>query len=278
MSENKNIFLGCGKLGFVGLKAIFSMNLIIECIFTDKYSIEIINFCKNNHISFRTARINLSDFDNANKKYNMIISVNYKYIIDINILNKASFPINFHGSLLPKYRGRTPHVWAIINGEKETGITCHYMNETIDTGDIINQLKIRFSEKDTGFSVYEKFIKMYPNFIKDSIKKIQSNNFITISQDNKNATYFGKRTPIMGYLDLHKNAEDVINFVRAIASPYPGAYFFLADSKKIIINNLEIVKNENLDINIGEIKYINKSFYTRCNDSFLKITNFTIKE
>jgi methionyl-tRNA formyltransferase len=141
---------------------------------------------------------------------------------------------NIHGSLLPKYRGRTPHVWAIINNEKETGITAHKIDRDCDTGDIIRQIKIEIEENDTGASILAKYESLYLSLIESVLSDIKSNKVNAVRQDHTMATYFGKRTPEDGRIDWNWQKERIRNWVRAQADPYPGAFTFYEQSKIII--------------------------------------------
>jgi len=102
----------------------------------------------------------------------VLVSVNYRYILGKRILNRFVWPLNIHGSLLPRYRGRTPHVWAIINGETETGVTVHVMDEGVDTGPIIAQEKIPIGPSETGATMLEAFQDVYPRLVAESITRI----------------------------------------------------------------------------------------------------------
>lgn len=280
MTNNDYIFLGSGILGFKALENLKNLHLTLSHVYTDKNSDEIIKYCVNSNIAYDIVNINKVFDYNAvnNSKLFLMISVNYKFIVDSKIIKSFKHPINFHGSLLPKYRGRTPHVWAIINGEKETGITCHYMTENVDDGDIIDQIKVTILPEDTGQKIYDKFLGIYPNFVKKTVQKIMSGNFSARKQDEKKATYYGKRTPIMGYIDFHKNAVDIINFVRAIAQPYPGAYCYLANSKKIIVNEVKITNINCHNVDIGKPFFLDEKMYVRCKDAILELTKFNIEE
>ena len=149
--------------------------------------------------------------------------------------------VNVHGSLLPKYRGRTPHVWAIINNEKKTGITAHMITSECDKGAIISQKEIPILDSDTGGSVLRKYTEVYPVLIDEVIEKILSGKLAgcLIEQDETKATYYSKRTPDDGEIDWNWQKERIYNWVRAMAPPeYPGAFFF-DNEKKIVVQKIE---------------------------------------
>jgi len=278
----KIVFCGFGKLGRDCMKAIIEKGCQIDFVMTHKENdIDSVDtFAQGEGIEFtyKDARKNLEYIIQKLKKVKpvFLISVNYRYIIPKKVYGSANYAINVHGSLLPKYRGRTPHVWSIINGEKETGITSHLIEESVDTGDIISQFNIPIKDTDTGYSLIKKFEKYYPSIVIESIEKLL-NKVKPVKQDNSLASYYGKRTPDMGYIDFRKSADEVVNFVRAQAQPYPGAYYYLIDGRKIIINEIIISKFDDLDFTIGVIKKNNHEYFVRCKNKVLKIENYNIK-
>jgi methionyl-tRNA formyltransferase len=142
--------------------------------------------------------------------------------------------VNIHGSLLPKYRGRTPHVWAIINNESKTGITAHLIDDGCDTGDIIRQTEVIIENNDTGADILAKFNKLYLPFVDELLVDYEQDSITFLPQKNENATLFGKRTPNDGKINWCWQKERVRNWVRAQANPYPGAFSFLEGHKVII--------------------------------------------
>jgi methionyl-tRNA formyltransferase len=95
----------------------------------------------------------------------LILSINYLFLLDEEMISKLPLAINIHGSLLPKYRGRTPHVWSIINGETKTGVTAHIIDADCDTGDIVKQIVVPIEKDDTGATILEKYEKIYPELL-----------------------------------------------------------------------------------------------------------------
>lgn len=229
-------FLVSGSLGDVVLRH-FEQSYDISFVLTDRSSFEIINFCDQNTIPFFVGNPRDKKIDEfiKDKECEVIASVNYLFLIEKKIINLAKdLCFNIHGSLLPKYRGRTPHVWAIINNEKKTGITAHVIDEGCDTGAILEQIEIPINKKDTGATILEKYKKLYIPLTKKVLENHESNQLIYIPQDESKATYFGKRTPEDGQIDWNWQAERIVNWVRAQAYPYPGAFTFYKDRKVTI--------------------------------------------
>lgn len=224
-----------GKLGFDLLIYLFDFT-DVEFIATDKNSVEIIDFAKVKNVTLFIGNPRdgkLASFVNEVKS-DLLLSINYLFLIEKDLIEKFKYPINFHGSLLPKYRGRTPHVWSIINNEIGTGVTAHFIDFGCDTGDIILQKRIPILENDTGFSVLEKYIEVYPLMVSEIIKLYESSSIIGIKQDNSISTIYGKRTPSDGEINWDWQKERVRNWVRAQAFPYPGAFTFYEGNKVTI--------------------------------------------
>ena len=222
--------------GALGMHTLITLSPAVkpQFIFTDKHSTGIIDFAKSNSIPIfignprnEASSAFLRDF-----RTDIIFSINYLFIVNQNILkHPEKYAINFHGSLLPKYRGRTPHVWAIINGEKETGVTAHIMEEGCDTGDIVLKKRIHIKEDQTGADILDIYKETYSEMIGAILTEIKRDKLKLKKQDHEKATYFGKRTPEDGKIDWNWHKERIFNWVRAQADPYPGAFTFIADLK-----------------------------------------------
>ena len=264
-----------GELGYKLLKKIH-IDYDIIFISTDSKSKKIISYAKNYNINFFVGNprnkklVNYLNFI----KCDILASINYLFLIDkeiIDISRKIAF--NIHGSLLPKYRGRTPHVWAIINGENKCGITSHVIDEGCDTGDIIFQKEVKINIHDTGYSILKKYEKLYYPIFKKTINLISKKNKSFIKQNNSLSSYFGKRTEDSGLIDWSWKSKYMYNWVRAQSNPYPGA-FSIIKKKKLIIDCVEITKIK-FDVNISNgtiISVNNNSILIKVSDGILKIT------
>ena len=142
--------------------------------------------------------------------------------------------LNLHGSLLPRYRGRCPINWVLVNGEKETGVTLHFMTPRPDDGDIVCQRKISISDDDTAKSLHEKAAKTSSSMLDEILPLIKKGTAQRKPQDHSKATYFGGRRPEDGEIDWTATATEVRNLVRAVARPYPGAFSYVADRKCLV--------------------------------------------
>lgn len=240
----KIALLVSGNLGFLALKHLY-LNYELVFVMTNNDSIEIIEFVKSNKINYfiGNPRTEGANEFYSNKEIDVLISINYLFLINENLINRPKLlSFNIHGSLLPKYRGRTPHVWAIINNEKYTGITAHIIDNGCDTGDIIDQKIIGISDVDTGGTILEKFSAEYILMVESVLYKIKNNKIIRTKQNENEASYFGVRTPEDGLIDWSWQKERIYNWVRALSYPYPGAYSYY-DNNKVIIDKIEFVND-----------------------------------
>lgn len=165
----------------------------------------------------------------------IIFSFYYRELICDDILAiPPKGALNLHGSLLPKYRGRAPVNWVLVNGEKETGLTLHYMIKKPDAGDIVAQKRITITDDDTALTLYRKFVPLTREILLKTIPLLANGAAPRIHQDEKKATTFSGRKPEDGKIDWTRSSEEIYNLVRAVTHPYPGAFTFL-NGKKIFI-------------------------------------------
>jgi len=165
----------------------------------------------------------------------ILVSVNYPFLIDDELISLPHLlSINIHGSLLPRYRGRAPLIWAIINGDDYSGITVHAIETGCDTGPVLLQQRVEIPPDATGAEMVALYSELYPGLILEALSLISSGNYILSPQDDTKATFYGKRTPDDGLIDWSWCKERIYNWVRALAPPYPGAFCFVHGEKIII--------------------------------------------
>lgn len=138
--------------------------------------------------------------------------------------------INLHGSLLPKYRGAAPINWAVINGDKETGVTTFRLKHEIDTGNLIMQAKMPIHEDDTAGTVHDRMMELGAEVMLQTIQSIQSGDYITQPQDESQVSKAPKIFHDTCQIDFTRSADEVYNFVRGL-SPYPAAWMMLGDKE-----------------------------------------------
>lgn len=167
--------------------------------------------------------------------------------------------INVHASLLPKYRGAAPIQYSILEGEEETGITIMYMDDGIDTGDMILQARTPISPDETGGSLYEKLAVIGADLLIEALEKIKNNTAERIHQNNEQSTYVKMITKEMGKLDFTWPAIKLERWIRGM-DPWPSAYTYL-DGKTLKIWKAEVEEyqdEENKPAKPGEVVEIRK--------------------
>ena len=165
----------------------------------------------------------------------IIFSFYYRHMLSEGLLALAPRGgFNLHGSLLPRYRGRAPVNWVLVNGETETGVTLHRMVKKADAGDIVGQKSVPIVEGDTALTLHGKLRQAAKELLDDMLPMLRDGNVDFIPQDEGAASYFGRRTPADGEIFWHKSARDVRNLVRAVTEPYPGAFSYLGQRKLIV--------------------------------------------
>ena len=139
--------------------------------------------------------------------------------------------LNLHGSLLPKYRGRAPVNWVLVNGEKETGVTLHYMTPRADDGDIVAQAAVPIAADDTAVTLNGKLVDAASQLLDETLPLLWAGKAPRRPQDHARATKFGRRTPADGVIDWSRSSREINNLVRAVTRPYPGAFTHRGDQR-----------------------------------------------
>jgi methionyl-tRNA formyltransferase len=154
-----------------------------------------------------------------------IFSFYYRQMIPMSVLSLARIaPLNMHGSLLPKYRGRVPINWAVLHGETETGATLHVMAEKPDAGDIVAQQAVPIGSDDTAGEVFAKVTAAAAETLKDVLPRLRQGDVPRRPNNLAEGSYFGGRKPEDGRIHWDQTAAQVYNLIRAVAPPYPGAF------------------------------------------------------
>lgn len=178
-------------------------------------------------------------------KPDVIVVVAFGQILPQKILDIPKYgSVNVHGSLLPKYRGAAPIQWAIISGEKVTGITTMYMDAGMDTGDMIQKAEVKIDDNDTFGTLYEKMKVKGGELIVQTLEKIADGVAPRVKQPD-DFTLAPMIEKTLGNIDWNNNSEDIRNLVRGL-NPIPGAYTSI-DGQKIKIWRVEFSNLEKAD-------------------------------
>lgn len=189
--------------------------------------------------------------------------------------------VNLHGSLLPQYRGAAPINWAIINGEKETGVTTFKLKQEIDTGDILLQEKILIGENDTAGQVHDIMKETGANLLVATVRGIEEGSLQETTQSKALEQFNGelKHAPKLYTetctIDWNKSCKEIYNLIRGL-SPHPGAITYLNNK---ILKIYQSFKEETLHNNKpGEYITDGKTFLKfACKDGFLSITDLQLE-
>ncbi|HEX9022627.1 MAG TPA: formyltransferase [Geobacteraceae bacterium] len=164
-----------------------------------------------------------------------IFSFYYRNMIKPQVLEIPRLgALNLHGSYLPRYRGRVPVNWAVINGETETGATLHYMVEKPDAGDIVDQEKVPIAFTDTAFEVFTKVTAAAVSVISRAWPLLREGRAGRVPMDLAAGSYFGGRKPADGRIDWTRPAVQIYNLIRGVTHPYPGAFTHLGGKKVLV--------------------------------------------
>jgi methionyl-tRNA formyltransferase len=154
----------------------------------------------------------------------LFVVVAYGQILPKSVLNIPKHgAVNVHASLLPKYRGAAPIAWAILNGEKVTGVTTMVMDEGMDTGDILLQTEVPISEEETCENLQDRLACLGAQLLLETLKKMKTGDIRFLPQDHSKATYAPPLKRGDGHIDWKKEAGEIDRQIRAF-NPWPGAY------------------------------------------------------
>ena len=199
-----------------------------------------------------------------------IVVVAFGQILPESILNIPKYGcINVHASLLPKYRGAAPMQWAIIDGEKETGITTMYMAKGLDTGDMILKATTPIGPKETGETLHDRMSVMGGPLILETLKQIEAGTAPKIKQDDSLSCYASMLDKEMGCIDWNKDAASIERLIRGLNS-WPSAYTFW-NEKTLKIWDSEVVECSDEGENGTVIAKDKISFTVKCGENALKI-------
>lgn len=210
------------------------------------------------------------------------INANLFIVIAFRMLPEAvwSMPslgtFNLHASLLPKYRGAAPINWAVIKGEKETGVTTFFLKHEIDTGDIIQQQKIEILPEENVGDIHDKLMHLGADMVVATVKAIENGEVTATPQPEGEHTPAPKIFKDTCKINWHEKAEDIHNLVRGL-SPYPAAWSVMCDERKPDVNmdvkiyETKICEEPLTNGSPGEIIIMKDRLFVSCGDTPLEI-------
>ena len=196
----------------------------------------------------------------------VIVVVAYGKLLPEEILAIPKYGcINVHGSLLPKYRGAAPIQWAVLNGDKKTGITTMYMDKGLDTGDIILQQELSIGENETSEELFDRMMVLGGEVLIKTLELLEKNQAPRTKQNDEESSYASLLDREMGHVDYNKSAFEVHNLIRGLYS-WPCAYSLL-NGKRFKILRSKII--DNIKGTPGEVIFSDKKngFVVCCGDN-----------
>ena len=172
--------------------------------------------------------------------------------------------VNLHGSLLPQYRGAAPINWAVMNGEEKTGVTTFFIQQQIDTGNIIDNAAVEIGENETAGELHDKLMMVGADLMVKTVAKIEDGNFFTKQQDHLNEDELKKAYKIFKdvcKIDWNKDLDQIHNHVRGL-SPYPAAWtnLYYSDKKKKLKVFITRKEEKQHTKEVGSIDTDNKTY------------------
>ncbi len=165
----------------------------------------------------------------------VMFSFYFRSMLPMGVLGRAPRgAFNMHGSLLPRFRGRAPTNWAVLQGESETGATLHEMVAKADAGRIVDQQAVPILPDDTARQVFDKVTVAAEMVLWRSVPAIVAGEIAWHDNDLARGSYFGGRRPEDGRIDWTRPAAEVYNLVRAVAPPYPGAFTEVGGARLVV--------------------------------------------
>jgi len=258
--KKKIVFVGAERVGLAALKTLLKMQLNVIAVYTatEMISDRIADYIKFDPIEIGIPSLNLYKVYTTNNEAfiskmeelepDLIIVASWSYIIP-NEIFKICPVIGFHYSLLPDRRGGAPINWAIMDGEKETGISMYRMNDIIDGGDIIDQCRIPINETDTPRNILDKIEVILPYMLENWIICILNGVTRFVPQDIERIgvkKVYRQRKPEDSDLDkaYFENLKSVYDFIRALDDPYPNAFLDFANKFKITFSKARMENNK----------------------------------
>ena len=273
------VFMGTPDFAVPSLKRLYESRHKISCVVTapdkergrgQKVSFTSVKvFAVENNIPvLQPDKLKNENFISELKNINADLFV----IVAFRILPKEVFTIprkgsfNLHGSLLPKFRGAAPIQWALIKGEKETGLTTFALAEKVDTGNIYYLEKINIYAEDNFGTLHDRMSERGAEAVFTTVEMVESGNFVLKEQDNSMASPAPKITKEIQQIDWNKPAVEIHNLIRGL-SPFPGAFFYNNDKLLKIYSS----KVSDKQLKPGEITHTKNELYAGCGQNSLQI-------
>ena len=239
-------FVTCVQLGLSCMQAIYEIAGKLDLVVTlhdDKAvnksgRVFLDEFCRDNEVElFKCDHINADETIQKIRSADLdwLFIIGWSQIASADVLAAANLGVlGAHPSLLPEGRGRAAVPWAILKGLDKTGVTLFKLDEGVDTGEILHQIEIPVSDNTTATQLYKKVDEVHVVLMKKAVPDLLANRVSLRVQDNSLATYWEGRKPEDGEIDMAGSVHEAERLVRAVTRPYPGAYVYEGEKKRIV--------------------------------------------
>ncbi len=284
----KILFIGTVEFSKIALKKLIELNAQVVGVCTKEKSefnsdfADLRPLCEKNKIPYKfTDNVNSKDNCDWIKSFNpdIIFCFGWSNLLKKNILTLAPMGVlGFHPSELPKNRGRHPLIWALALGLKKSASTFFFMNEGIDSGEILSQKKFDIFENDDAQTLYDKLANIALLQIEEFLPQLKKKTYQTIKQNDKASNTWRKRVKIDGQINFRMSSQAIYNLVRALSKPYVGAHINYKE-KEIIVWKVEIIDYKQDNIESGKVLDVNKDkILVKTYDGAIEITHHEFKK
>lgn len=237
---------------------------------------DLATFGREKHIPVYTLGSSMKDSDLESKVFadqpDFVLVAGWYHMIPASWLARSQI-LGLHASLLPKYRGGAPLVWAMINGETTTGLSLFQMDRGVDAGPVFSTREIPIRDGDEISDLLARVENASMDIIRHDFPRIASGELKGEAQPAGSFAVWPQRSPAAGKIDWSESADSIVRFVRAQTSPYPGA-FTLIDTQKISIWSCQQSTGMAVAAAPGTIKKSAGNFHIRAADSWIRLINF----
>lgn len=242
INKMRAVVLAYHNMGIIGIHSLLSHGFEIPMVFShvdnpqeNRWFGSVAKFCNERGIPvYLPERIDDPPWPEMIKQVrpDLLFSFYYRSMVGREILSIPRIgALNLHGSLLPKYRGRAPVNWVLVNGESETGVTLHFMLPKPDAGDIVGQTAVAITCDDTALTLYDKLEKAAESLLNQLLPDLARGIVPRRVNEVEKGSYFGRRKPEDGQIEWTFPSIRIYNLIRAVTRPYPGAFSWFAGDK-----------------------------------------------
>lgn len=278
----KIIFVGTVEFSRKALEKLIDLKADIGGVITKKESkfnadfSDLSDICQREGIPYKyISNVNLKENIEWIRKLNpdIIFCFGISQILNAEILGIPPMGVvGYHPAKLPFNRGRHPVIWALVLGLDKTASTFFFMDEGVDSGDILSQADVDITYEDNARTLYDKITVTALRQIEEFFPRLESGKFRRIPQDNSKANYWRKRTKNDGKIDFRMSSSAVYNLVRALTRPYPGAKV-LYKGEEIKVWEAREIKTDIKNFEYGKVLNItDNNILVKCFDDAIMLT------